>query len=1372
LIRQKKDIKRLTIVVVTISLIFISTVLFNDLSNITEENRNNENGLIELPYSSDLKINDIITSSGDNQDVRIYANNKSENLNNNQDFFEIPTYSTDDMFLTYGDLNFTFQNNFTTDYILEDDNALQTIPKSNFIAFEYNRIRPYSNIILGTGTDNINPPSLNNMFDTSNSTYLHLNATNGILNFTIKANFTDDTYTSPVISGNVVFNRTKILGMIQSLLLRLNLDANLTIQVLDYAQSTWVNITKPVLINSSLGIQNIKNRFINTNLNFINLTDVCYIRFIFERSPHVTFNGRFYNFDLMSTLAFDLPITNSSYVALECDLKGKETSLNGFYAWIRTLDLTEAANTHLNITLYRANGTLVRTDDNLRNVDIVPDYADEIDSQLFNYSKDNITYFSFDTVNTGTLNLSNYFITIKSNNSKDVYSLVSLPYFDYGDDGRTEHKLITTNDFGISWKNAEKQIDTTNQPYTSGQLDASSFKLNVTRGYMPSDFIVNGSNTLKIEDLPIENLNITSYPYNESSYLTWGIGRWNYNLSEPIEDNLANRFRINLTWDPSITKGFEFNVTYSINTFWVENASATYLASYDVNPEWVFRFTLDKNDPKFNNWTYIEFWYVYPNFMSAHNLTNPNLTEILWQIDGESILESNPSKFKIIVNESYSILDGQYTLNLTSHNFIKEMKSFINFDGDLLETNGFMYGDNISIGVGIQDHNVKAPLNGVLNATLFHPNGTRYPIPRLISSSGVIDKSILYYDFNNNTILNLTKDVTPLGEYNIGFIWLNGSAVGCKKLTIYIDTYDIDLTNLTYSSILKKNILHGEVRNKVFTNYTLLIASVNETTGISNPDFYPINNDDIGQILTYNSGGQQLPLLIKTFNQSENILNPNELVNFKTTIQNIHPFIPVDVKIHVKLVSYANEEWIMAENMSNTVNLNFSGHIEDTYEFDVNLTIPSLDVVSKIWKGVNAPVRLGGAKTVVTVYLDDNVVGTYEPLDYSLISNKTENDFEGNIIGMRITEDVSTRNILNVFERDECSYFPESTLFLVNVVDKNVVSSYEQFTNEFTLNLNSKFTNTTIIPNNPIDGQVINISSILTTEFEVALTNRNVSCHYYYENLWVEIGSDLTDSIGYISFLINTLNLEFENDLLLRLSWEGDSINGVVKNITVNVIQDVNNLSISIRQNAVQIYRNRKNSFTVTVNNFGSSDLRLFNISVDIKNNLAYVIAEINYLELNLFSPGDATHLIIEIDITNIQELDITFSITGQNLITGENVTVSLNSIFQVFDPPIFDYLIELFMFIMITIFALIWISAIIYSRRIKKRIEEPVEETRRQRRGRYVKVSELKKPTPSKKTPPKKAVETKESTQTTDLDSLLEERGLTDKDKKKNTNN
>ena len=134
---------------------------------------------------------------------------------------------------------------------------------------------------------------------------------------------------------------------------------------------------------------------------------------------------------------------------------------------------------------------------------------------------------------------------------------------------------------------------------------------------------------------------------------------------------------------------------------------------------------------------------------------------------------------------------------------------------------------------------------------------------------------------------------------------------------------------------------------------------------------------------------------------------------------------------------------------------------------------------------------------------------------------------------MRITEDVSARNILNVFERDECSYFPDNTMFLVNVVDRNVVSSYEQFTNEFTLNLNSKFINITITPNNPIKGQIINISSILTTEFGAVLPNRTVSCHYNKETSWFEIDSDLTNDLGYISFLIDTLNLEFEEDDLL-----------------------------------------------------------------------------------------------------------------------------------------------------------------------------------------------------------------------------------------------
>jgi hypothetical protein len=59
----------------------------------------------------------------------------------------------------------------------------------------------------------------------------------------------------------------------------------------------------------------------------------------------------------------------------------------------------------------------------------------------------------------------------------------------------------------------------------------------------------------------------------------------------------------------------------------------------------------------------------------------------------------------------------------------------------------------------------------------------------------------------------------------------------------------------------------------------------------------------------------------------------------------------------------------------------------------------------------------------------------------------------------------------------------------------------------------------------------------------------------------------------------------------------------------------------------------------------------------------------------------------------------------------------------------------------------------------------------RRPRKGKYIMVSDLKKPTPEKKIPKKKA-EQKEvkKKKTTDLDSLLEERGLAEKAKKKNS--
>ncbi|MHA2475118.1 MAG: hypothetical protein ACXAES_17990, partial [Promethearchaeota archaeon] len=662
------------------------------------------------------------------------------------------------------------------------------------------------------------------------------------------------------------------------------------------------------------------------------------------------------------------------------------------------------------------------------------------------------------------------------------------------------------------------------------------------------------------------------------------------------------------------------------------------------------------------------------------------------------------------------------------------MHSYIDYNGTLWETDGFMYGDNVTVKVNIQDHQSNAPFGGNANSTLFYPNGTRFLGGELIDSSGVIDGSVLSFDFDNATILELTKDLSVFGKYSLGFFWFNGSAIGCKKLTVYIDTYDVQLDNLTYLSNLQKNVLIGELNNKVFQNYSLLIGSINETTGLPTPNFYPINNSDVNQEFIYNLGGQDLSILIESFLQSENILNPGEIVNFKAVIKNTHAFIPFDVKMKIQLVSYANDDWVIAEQTSNTINLNFSGHPDDTHEFDANLTIPSYDPITKTWKGINAPIRMGGAKVLITLFIDNNEVGTFESPDYSLLSIEENNLFEGHLLGLKISDEVTSRSIFNEFERDECIYLPNATTFLVNIIDRNYVSSYQQVKANFTLKLNSKFTNISTSRSIIRAGESFNLNSLLTTEFGEELAGKNVTCQYHGSGTWSDIGSALTDVNGFTSFFIDTLGIDFEGNLMLRLSWDGDIVNSVSKNVSIDIIHDINDFSISISKDAVLIYKNGLTTLSITIQNTGNSTLKFHNISVSIASNLQYDIVEINYIELSWMNPGDRTKIIIEISIPEINKLDFSFSITAQNIITDENITISEQVIYSVNDPPILDYIVELFMFIMIGFLVVLWVVSVLYSRRIKRRIEAPVEEEevrRRPRKGRYVPVAELKKPTP-----------------------------------------
>ena len=208
---------------------------------------------------------------------------------------------------------------------------------------------------------------MNNITDTKGlDSYFILNSsTAGLVNFTIWANFSQSPFIDlKGVGANTPFDWKKVLGINYTLTFNISMDANLTVFMRDYNDGgtpSWKNITSPMFYNSSLGPHTIDEIGINENLGFFNPTDTCYIQFVFNRSDAQEFNATIYSFDMNVTYPIELSITNNNYVALEFDLKGLETTVNGFSAWIRTLNRTKAINSELNITLYKANSTITRT---------------------------------------------------------------------------------------------------------------------------------------------------------------------------------------------------------------------------------------------------------------------------------------------------------------------------------------------------------------------------------------------------------------------------------------------------------------------------------------------------------------------------------------------------------------------------------------------------------------------------------------------------------------------------------------------------------------------------------------------------------------------------------------------------------------------------------------------------------------------------------------------------------------------------------------------------------------------------------------------------------------------------------------------------
>ncbi|MBY8987212.1 MAG: hypothetical protein KGD61_02070, partial [Candidatus Lokiarchaeota archaeon] len=460
----------------------------------------------------------------------------------------------------------------------------------------------------------------------------------------------------------------------------------------------------------------------------------------------------------------------------------------------------------------------------------------------------------------------------------------------------------------------------------------------------------------------------------------------------------------------------------------------------------------------------------------------------------------------------------------------------------------------------------------------------------------------------------------------------------------------------------------------------------------------------------------------------------------------------------------------------------------DTQEFFVDLTIPTL-FGNGIWQGVNAPIRKGGANTKITIFFEYNgeshEVDTFESNEVSLIINSTQAEFEGYIIALKSNYEITGASILKPFDRDECLYLPNQTTFVINIFDKNFVSSYNQFINSFSLKINSIFSDIVIDPNTPIYGQEFNLSSVLKTEFGDEISNKNITLQYFDNDLWENFSTQITDINGTTNFEIDTLLLPSEDEFKFRLTWQGDQYTlDKFHNVTVSLFRAFNNISLQINSNVDQLFKSQQSTIQLILNNIGDSELNVLipNISIQITPTLTYSIVQIDYLALAQFKPGDNTEILIKVDITAIDQMSVSVSIGARNEITQEEVTFQTSEMFDIYDTLLDDLIVGYFTFIMIGIFVMVWAAMYIYVRRTIKKIETPFEEPikARPRKGKYVSVSELPTKTTEKKleeTPakkPKKLKSKKKSKEqkveekdkpATDLDSLLEEKGLKDKE-------
>ncbi|NMC05480.1 MAG: hypothetical protein GYA24_09720, partial [Candidatus Lokiarchaeota archaeon] len=882
------------------------------------------------------------------------------------------------------------------------------------------------------------------------------------------------------------------------------------------------------------------------------------------------FRASLYQAQVKQYRAREFQVNGDKWIGFSFDLRGAAT-VHGFYMHVRSFSITSTEN--LMLTVFKTNNTSIT----LSQIGATaatplyqkPDMLQKVASRTFTgYNGDRPGWFNLTTpvpMATG-----NYFLVVNSTvNTGQRYSVVVLPWRDdtaiipRAPQTTVGHTVTRSINKGASWYRANFTISSLQRT-----VDGAPFKVGLQRGLIPTDI------NLKINGTAVQNWTMSrTDPFSSTNY-EWGRGNWS---RQGINARTTTTtFTIPITWNQTRQASFTYNATVPMRVY-TEEPGASLLKLSGSAPLWKVSFQFNRT--RYASWTGMYFNFTFPSDWSVLNVTCPDGVDYYRSSYVRAISTSRkmyPVNQTLINGLAPALQQLTYTSWFNSPNYTKSVETLLRYNATtLFKTPHFVNGDNMAARVHVQTGDGRAVFNGLVNATLFYPNGTRafnVASTTINSTAGFVTR----YHFNDASLHTFAGPA--VGRHLMRVFWFNGSEAGIY----YYDAFKVNYSVVGYSI----TEWLGEGVNQVSGSF---FTGANESIP-SNLVHMSIDRDDVKPLgIVVNQSISDITFM--EFNQTQTVFNPGELVGFTVKMKSNSLFMAHQVSVNVQVVQKFSPDRVVMNLSSAPVTLDYIGGANPEHAFSFTGNFPSGST------GVNAPLRNSLYETRVNVYIDGYFAGTWgSSKTYSVNMGNTT---DGTVLAAKIIPAYTGTSFSQLFTRANETVFNEKNMFLMLIESAGGVTLPDILARDFTNTMTSRITNLTV---EAVPGEVLTINNTMTLAGALYLENgsvfvntTSVQVSRYNGSAWVPFhvaGSTTNSSLlarnGTFSgnFLIPST---YNRTMSVKFTWAGvPSVVGTTQTMIINITRYTPSCTITIAGAGIVVLGGvYRNYFTVVVQNTG-----------------------------------------------------------------------------------------------------------------------------------------------------------------------------------------